>query len=102
MPVPDPEIDESELTYTRPPEEALPDTPKKRSKISATVTPKSTPQKSHRLVDLELDLPKFVSTPETDEDGHVKVDYQHLKNATNTIIGEPTPDNPVIITPSEG
>ena len=101
MPVPDPEIDESELTYTRPPEEALPDTPKKRSKISATVTPKSTPQKSHRLVDLELDLPKFTSTPETDEDGHVKVDSQFMENTASTISGEPSPDSPINITPSD-
>ena len=47
--------------------------------------PESTPQDSHRLVNLELDLSKFVSTSCTDEDGHVLVEQpKDPRDFTNT------------------
>jgi hypothetical protein len=104
-PVPDPKVDEMELTYSSPTKtimDKVPNPPLKKRVRFKEPPSKSGPFKFSSLVYLEFELPKFVSTPSTgieivsDIASH-PIGESHMFTET----GESLTNTPVNSTPSE-
>ena len=103
--VPDPEFDEMDLTYSSPTKtimDKVPNPPLKKRVRFKEPPSTSDPVKSSSLADLELDLPKFVSSASTGMDIASDIDSNPIEeNQMLPELGEPLTNTPVIGTSSE-